>query len=250
MISLESCFKMTEKELYDYITENYNPVLQLHDSVLIQGESPVLLVAHLDTVFREPVKEIIKILNDRVWSSPQGIGGDDRCGVYALLKIYEQSEIKPWLLFCCHEEKGGVGANEFTTYLHTTQSSLLKPLYGLKMIIEIDRRGGNEAVYYECGNFELKEYIEKKGFITKTGSFSDICVIAPALDVAAVNLSAGYYKNHTTREYVNVPELEHVIETVTEIVWECTLPNTPYYPYVEIYNEWYEYNFADYPYFL
>ncbi|MBO6179870.1 MAG: hypothetical protein J6O04_11890 [Selenomonadaceae bacterium] len=45
--------------------------------------------------------------------------------------------------------------------------------------------------------YDFKNYITLKGYRTAFGSFSDISVIAPALDVAAVNLSSGYYYAHT-----------------------------------------------------
>ena len=41
------------------------------------GSVPVLLVAHLDTVHREPVRDICYNADRTVAMSPQGIGGDD-----------------------------------------------------------------------------------------------------------------------------------------------------------------------------
>ena len=47
----------------------------------------------------------------------------------------------------------------------------------------------------------LKSFIESTGYFkTAWGSVSDISTIAPALGVAAVNLSSGYFDEHTTRE--------------------------------------------------
>ena len=35
------------------------------------------------------------------------------CGVYALVTAHARSEKKPWLLFTCNEEVGGIGASTF-----------------------------------------------------------------------------------------------------------------------------------------
>ena len=162
-------------------------------------------------------------------SSPQGIGGDDRCGCYALVKVYKQSTVKPWLLFTCEEEIGGIGAQAFCD-CHA-RGLLPAELDALKFIVEIDRRGSNDAVFYDCDNPEFEEYVTSKGFKTAFGSFSDISVIAPVLDVAAVNLSAGYYNAHRLNEYIVCSELEHTIQKVVEIVADSVHADFPRYEY-------------------
>ena len=44
--------------------------------------------------------------------SPQGIGGDDRCGVWMILQILRTANCH--VLFCEDEEVGCVGAKKFT----------------------------------------------------------------------------------------------------------------------------------------
>ena len=161
--------------------------------------------------------------------SPQGIGGDDRCGVFALFKIYQSAQVKPWLLFCCNEEVGGLGAQHFCQ-AHS-QGLLPKELDSLKFIIEIDRKGSNDAVYYDCDNPDFEAYIAGKGFTTAIGSFSDISLIAPELGIAAVNLSSGYYNAHTLHEFINVNELHDTIRKVGEIVSEAV--DLPRFEYIE-----------------
>jgi len=163
--------------------------------------------------------------------SPQGIGGDDRCGVYALSKVYEQSQVKPFLLFTCDEEIGGVGADYFCK-CHK-QKKLPPEVDNLKCIVEIDRRGSRDAVYYGCDNKDFEKYITSKGFVTAQGSFSDISYIAPELGTAAVNLSSGYYNAHTQHEFINCSELETVIEKVVEIVADSVGDNFPKYDFVK-----------------
>ena len=197
--------------------------------ILVHGTSPVMLVAHLDTVHAEPVKTICRSRDKNVLMSPQGIGGDDRCGVFALVKVFELAEKKTWLLFTCDEETGGLGASMFCKAYKA--SKLPDELNALKFIVEIDRRGSHDAVYYDCENFDFERYVTSKGFQTAYGSFSDISFIAPELGVAAVNLSCGYYNAHTQHEYIVLSELEHTIEKVVEMVADAD--NCPKFSYVE-----------------
>ncbi len=105
----------------------------------------------------------------------------------------------------CDEEIGGLGAKKFC--LAHKQHQLSKELDGLKFLIELDRKGKNDAVYYQCDNPDFEAYITDKGFKTEQGSFSDISLIAPELGIAAVNLSSGYYSPHTFHEYIIRSEL-------------------------------------------
>ena len=100
-----------------------------------------------------------------------------------------------------------------------------------EFLIEIDRKGANDAVYYDCDNPDFEEYITGKGFQTALGSFSDISLLAPELGVAAVNLSSGYYAPHTLHENIIRTQLENVIHSVGEIVAEAS--DLPRFEYIE-----------------
>lgn len=233
MKPLEEYLKPTQKELFAKLVAMYRgrTVVCKSKYILVRGEAPVMLLAHLDTVHKEPVKHICRTENGNILMSPQGIGGDDRCGVYALTAVYEQSQVKPWLLFTCDEEIGGVGAEAFCAKHKAGKTP--KELDEMKLLIEIDRKGRNDAVFYDCDNPEFEKYITGKGFETEWGSFSDISYVAPELGVAAVNLSSGYYSAHTQHEYINRKHLNATVKKVLEIVAEAALPGFPKYEYVE-----------------
>ena len=190
-----------------------------------------MLVTHLDTVHCERLKVICYSIDKNILMSPQGIGGDDRCGVFALVKIYQYAKVKPWLLFTCNEEIGGIGANKFC--LAYQQLQLPNELDDLKFIIELDRKGKNDAVFYDCDNPDFETYINSKGFKSAHGSFSDISLIAPELGVAAVNISSGYYNAHSLHEYIIRSELEIIIEKVCEMVADAAKPDFSKFVYVE-----------------
>lgn len=231
MTDLKDFLRPTQEQLFEQLCKRFKgkTLVSRGNFVLVKGVAPVMLVAHLDTVHEQPVREICAADNGNILSSPQGIGGDDRCGCYALVKIHELSAVKPWLLFTCEEELGGIGAQAFSYYY--AQGRLPAELDSLKCLVEIDRRGSDDAVFYDCYNPDFETYINGKGFKTAFGSFSDISVIAPALGVAAVNLSSGYYNPHRLDEYIVCAEVEHTIQKVVEIVADSVRADFPRYEY-------------------
>jgi hypothetical protein len=183
-----------------YIVENQDGFLYA------KGTIPVLLVAHMDTVHRQSVSTICKSSNN-IWMAPEGIGGDDRCGIYSILQIIRHYNCH--VLFTEDEEIGCVGAKKFT-------KSGIKP--DVNFIIELDRKGKNDCVFYSCDNPDFTKFIESYGFKTDFGSCSDISNVAPYIGKAAVNLSCGYYNAHTQHEYIVIDEMWNTIRRVEHIL--------------------------------
>ena len=240
MKKIEQFVKLTQSELFEALLKEIpgRKVGVKNSYFVVHGEAPVMLVAHMDTVHKERVEVICRSADGNIIMSPQGIGGDDRCGVYALVKIYRASKVKPWLLFTCDEEIGGKGAASFAH--DYANNRLPQKMKDIKFLIEIDRKGNNDAVYYDCANDEFEEYISSFGFRTNFGSYSDICDVAPAMGEAAVNLSSGYYQAHTQHEYINKRELNNTINRVIESVADACREDVPAYEYIEAVYEKYD----------
>lgn len=212
--TLEKIYKMSEAELKTYVA---NELQKTHDNVISEdgfvyakGTIPVLLVAHLDTVHKELVKNIVYSDDGNKISSPEGIGGDDHNGVAMILEIVK--ELNCSVVFCEQEEIGMVGAGKFTRSDYADDVNV-------NYIVELDRKGVNDAVFYSCDNKEFTDFVcDVTGFKTAFGSFSDISTLAPALKTAAVNLSCGYYNAHTVQEYVLYDEMIDIIEAVKVLI--------------------------------
>lgn len=228
---LEDFLLPTQKQLFKRLCKKFKgkTLISKGNFILVRGQAPILLVAHLDTVHEESVRDICLSADKNLLMSPQGIGGDDRCGCFALCNIFHAAQVKPWLLFTCDEEIGGLGAKSFC--LAHKQKQLPKDLDALKFIIELDRKGSKDAVFYRCDNPKFEQYITGKGFKTAQGSFSDISLIAPELGTAAVNLSSGYHNAHTLHEYINHAELNATIDKVIDIIDD--VHHLPLFEYVE-----------------
>lgn len=215
--------------LSDYFIKEGKSVVEGKGYLFVDGTYPVLLSAHLDTVHHELPKEII--YSNGAISSPQGIGGDDRCGVYAIMRILK--EIDCPVLFCEDEETGGIGSSLFV------ESELCDRLFKedrLRYVIDLDRKGSKDAVYYSLDNRDFEYFVEKQWWKYDWGSFTDICTICPALGIAGVNLSVGYYKQHTKQEYVVLKDMDKAIEeakalikrTDPEVTFEYKEAKSPY----------------------
>jgi putative aminopeptidase FrvX len=208
--------KMTQKEvktyMEEYLTSREYKVENKDGFLYAKGDVPVLLVAHMDTVHKQlPITTVS--VNGKI-SSPQGIGGDDRCGIFIIMNIIK--DLRCSVLLCEDEEIGGVGARKFT------YSPFIKEL-DVNYMIEFDRANANDAVFYSCDNKEFTKFVTGgTGFKEAHGTFSDISVLAPAAKIAAVNLSCGYYKAHTTDEYVVYDEMMNTIEMAEALIeTEC-----------------------------
>ena len=199
----------------ELIAAGYTDVIQSDGYIYATGNIPVLLTAHMDTVHHKRVEDFYEYYDENkkqhIISSPQGIGGDDRCGIYMILQIIKTHKCS--VLFCEDEECGGIGSKKFT------KTALIKEIENMKYMIELDRMNGKDAVFYSCDNTDFTKFIESNtGYKKAWGSFSDISTLMPAAGVAGVNLSCGYYNAHQTSEYVIVEEMLNTINVVKKLL--------------------------------
>lgn len=207
----EDILKATQPQLKEmmqaYLIESGFEVTNEPGFLYAKGEIPVLLVAHLDTVHKD-APSIICYSKDGFIMSPQGIGGDDRCGVFMISEILKTHRCS--VVFCEDEETGGKGAKKFAKS---------KIEVDVNYMIELDRKGSKDAVFYSCANNKFESFICKGTKLkTEIGSYSDICDLAPHFQVAAVNISSGYYNPHTTAEVISMFDIESVINIVKSII--------------------------------
>lgn len=219
-ITMAECCTKTQENLKAFlkaelIERGYSPLDQ--DGFLFaEGELPVMLTAHMDTVHHDNCTIICTSPDGKYWMSPQGIGGDDRCGIYAIMKIIETHRCS--VLFTEDEETGCIGAKKYTDFVKKNPDANCVPK-NLNYIVEIDRKNADDAVFYSCDNPEFEKFVtEDTGFKTAHGSCSDISYVAPALGVAAVNFSSGYYNPHQISEYINLAELNENIRRIKAII--------------------------------
>lgn len=200
-----------EEVVIEYLQEKYHYVFtEPGHYVMALGSLPIVLVAHLDTVFLPP-KKIYYDKEENVIFSGRGLGADDRAGVWIIFQLLKAG-FRPSILFTLGEEDGCVGAMEFTNAFSDLPS--IQTNFG----IELDRHGRNDCVFYDCDNPEFTAFIESYDFKTKKGSFSDISAIAPLWGIAFANVSVGYEDEHTRYEILHTDWMLETHEKIKQML--------------------------------
>lgn len=254
--------KKTQPQLKKYLgyqMRKFYPRADIHNGdgyLYIQGSKdyPVMLVAHMDTVHKEVIKDFYERIEDEkhVLASPQGIGGDDRCGIWTILSVLRTTDMRPSILFCEDEEIGCVGSGKFC------RTKWAEDMKALKFMVEIDRRGNNDAVFYDDVNEDFHQFVEDvTGYKEAFGSCSDICNLSESAQISSVNLSSGYYHEHHFDEEVVYEEMMNTAEAVKKLVQKSSEEDVKPFEYKvrEIYSyngryggySWYD-EFDDYDY--
>ena len=221
---IEICrFEKTElkKYLASELKKYYKNVISKDGFLYVKGKDKIALTAHMDTTpsveygKRKLVKDVYEYIENgnHVVHSPEGIGGDDRCGIYMIMEILKRTDLRPSIIFCEDEEIGCVGSSKFTN------SKFIEDLKEMYFIIELDRHGNNDLVYYDDENEEFHDYVaEVTGYVENWGSCSDISNICPKCGVAGVNISCGYHDEHHDYETVVLEEMERTLQTTIKLI--------------------------------
>ncbi len=185
-----------------------------HWTFIRNPKSPMLLVAHIDTVRRSMLAPTLKVHDPgkNIIRADGVLGADDRAGVYAAIRILHTAKEFPNVLFTDLEESGGGGMVEFC------DEHEYKDVQHIHLAIALDRAHANDFVTYNYLPREVQEYVESFGFIEQAGSFNDIEIFSDETDIPSVNVSIGYYYQHSEKEKLHVDELKLTIQRVTKMV--------------------------------
>lgn len=218
-LTQESLFKTMDL----YLQKKYDTVITTEDYIIAEGTIPIAVIAHLDTVFSYPSTEIFYDRLKNVMWSPDGLGADDRAGVFMIVQLLRQG-LRPHIILTTEEESGGKGARALIRDFPDN------PFKDLKYLIQLDRRGSNDCVFYSCANEPFVEYVSKFGFVENYGTFTDISTICPAWKVAGTNLSVGYVDEHSISEILRVNWFYSTLKKVTNMLKEKEIPFFEYIP--------------------
>lgn len=186
------------------------------------------LCAHLDQVQKVHALDFevcrsgdILFGYSKTFKSYQGLGADDKNGLWVCLKCLEKYDaIK--VVFFVDEERGCVGS----------QKAVMSFFDDCRYVLQIDRKNGGDFISNIGGWTPLcsKEFIEavqpeKFGYKEESGLMTDVeCLKENGLKVSAANISCGYYNPHTDTEFTLWSELqnckafvEHIIETCQDV---------------------------------
>ena len=144
-----------------------------------------------------------------------GIGGDDRVGNFVCLKALQDfDDIKA--VFFRFEETGCRGS----------KAANMSFFNDCNFVIQADRRGKSDLIVHTNGAMitsdlflsHIVDICDKYEYSSQYGVFTDVGILAPRLSLSGINVSCGYYNEHTVKEYTNIKELENCLNFIHDIV--------------------------------
>lgn len=218
-----AAYKISEKEKL-----NTNDTTAIQESFDLTDKTVELIgVKTKNKIVRKKTNEkyIIKmdLINDKITGSGKNrvLGGDDKCGIFAALKVAEMLPNMPMkVLFTVEEEIGCLGAKYFVK----NHADWLKDV---KYSITIDRKGSNNLLWSQKGirscSDEFAGKIIEQGIMTgipvriEDGGSADVVYLRDYVP-EAINISAGYYNAHRKDEYIIPSELDKIVGWVKNII--------------------------------
>jgi hypothetical protein len=180
--------------------------------VFIEGTRPdrILLVAHADTVWNEPVDPIYAEGYYFSGKKDIGIGADDRSGCAMLWELRNSGHS---ILVPNAEEKGCLGSRFLMN-----QKGWPEIIENHQFAIEMDRMDANDLAFYEIGSSKFKDWCEAhfKGYKRTHGMWTDICVLCKK--ICGMNISIGYYGQHGSCEKQSESEWLRTLHYMKELV--------------------------------
>lgn len=191
---------------------------------LTKGQADVYpcIVAHVDTVHAITGESITPVTIDgRVTGihastmQQTGIGGDDKCGIFAALEIMGKLPACKVALFV-DEEVGCLGSS----------AADMTFFFDCAFVLQADRRGSSDFVTSIGGRpmssiewqKAIKPLLNAHGYKPSTGAMTDVEALRDnGLGVCAANLSAGYHNPHQDTEYIVLAELDNVTKLMLAI---------------------------------
>lgn len=195
-------YTLTQDELRDHIQKNHNCYELDGNLYSIKHINAPCFIAHLDTVRDSDMKKKLYIDNQNHLRRKDGIlGADDRAGINLILNHSKQVN---WI-FTRDEEIGLVGARIMG------ESEGLKDLlnkYETTCFIELDRMdyGHIIGINNSYCNTDLDKAITDilPLYQTDTGICTDLDELVPMLGISGVNLSVGYFNQHSKNESLDI----------------------------------------------
>lgn len=183
----------------------------------------VLLIAHADTVWEDEGERKNRVYYEKgIFKSndPQvGLGADDRAGC-AMVWLMRNSGHS--LLITGGEEIGGIASN----FIVKSQPDIYGEINKKHaFVVQLDRRNAKDFKCYDVGSKDFRAHITsqlKDYNEPDRSSFTDISFLCT--DICGVNLSVGYYNEHSPEEYLVVSEWLNTLNHIRTWLSRTDLP--------------------------
>lgn len=231
-------------EFLDMPLETSDPVFEKFSSIpqsIFRGEGlrrflfvrgtrkdKVLLVAHADTYWdvhytssSNPIAKKLTFEKGVIKNLGGGLGADDRAGCAVVWLLRETGHS---LLITDGEERGGVGSN----WLMSSNPDIAEDInLNHQFVIQFDRRNGRDFKCYSVGTKEFRSYVERITGYTEPDRFSYTDIVTLCRSICGVNLSIGFYREHTEDEFIVYEERLNTLNLCRRWLSESNLPCFP-----------------------
>ncbi|MBI3695914.1 MAG: hypothetical protein HY238_13870 [Acidobacteria bacterium] len=230
---------MTELELRSWLEMNVAHVFERFLSVAgegsltrgegdtrflyIPGNRPdrVLLLAHADTkwdavpAYPAPVRTEQGIYSS--CTADLGIGADDRAGCAML---WELRALGHSLLVTRGEEKGCLASH----WIADENPDVLAELNSHQFMVQFDRQNATDFKCYDVGTDEFRAYVQAQTGFREPDRERGTDIKVLAKQICGVNLSVGFYAEHTPAERLVFAEWEHSLRVARAWLAQPGLP--------------------------
>jgi hypothetical protein len=249
----------TEYDVADFILPNDSRIVhhtkgsELMAIQIDTCENPTtIFTCHLDTVEHERGIKQLTIADNMISVLNGGVlGADDGAGIALLVHMIENN-VPGRFMFFAMEEKGGIGSK----HIVKTRPELFT---GISRAIAFDRKGCSDVVVSQIGEEGCSNAfgIALSDALTTSTGYQFEPTVGVYTDTAemfglvpeCVNISCGYYNEHTSRESLDLTYLLKLSEAVLLVDWD-SLPTVrnpvSRYNRIDWLSEGYSYDFGDY----
>lgn len=212
-VLIESNFKTTIDKYGNLIAERnvsnsaYIPLIMAHVDINQSDENVPLLVRINDWIFGF----------DNKTGTTVGVGHDDKAGIYFALQV-AKTDLDCKIIFTKDEEVGCVG----TSCLSRSHFK------NISFAVQLDRRGSSDVSQYTNGvntvskafKENTKTTLKKYGMKYVNCVYTDVGAIKAVhkVDFCCINVSCGYYNEHSNKETLNIGEFTNSMNFAYEML--------------------------------
>ena len=149
-----------------------------------------------------------------------GIGGDDKCGVFACLTLLKELPVLKAAFFV--SEENGCNGSKFADpeffknvgyaiQFDAPENNLVtETCFGVKLF---DR---DSDFFKKCDNIIKENYVSDVKYMNHP--YTDVYALKRVFDFSCLNLSIGYYDYHTSKEYVIIEDVFNGIKVGRNLI--------------------------------
>ena len=195
---------------------NIDYTVDVNHNVIVELGGTTCFTSHTDTVDNKLGKNELSVTGTSVTVKGGGVlGADCGSGMYVMIRMIQANVLGHYVFFST-EEQGRVGSGKYIMPAHITKC------------ISFDRKGTDNLITHQMGErgcsddfavafigaFDLPYKKDPTGSFTDSYSFFDTVP-------ECINLSVGYYNQHTKQESQDIVFLETLVDACIAMDWEA-----------------------------